>query len=67
MYASRKPFTADSTKGPQPIGKATKKAAKPKVEETVIEEPAKIEVIDLVTEPAVEPEPVPEEVADANS
>tara|TARA_R110000796_G_scaffold3134_1_gene12073 strand:+ start:12087 stop:12290 length:204 start_codon:yes stop_codon:yes gene_type:complete len=67
MYANRTPFTVDSTKGPKSIVKATKKASKAKVEETISEEPAKIEVIDLITEPAVEPEPVPEEVEDANS
>lgn len=66
MYASRKPFIRDTNKGPVAV-KSVKKATKAKVEETVIEEPAKIEVIDLITEPAVEPEPVPEEVENANS
>jgi hypothetical protein len=67
MYANRIPFTRDSTKGPKAPKKVTKKSTKPVEVESVIEEPAKLEVIDLVTEPAVELEPVSEEVADGNS
>lgn len=59
----RIPFGKDTAKGPQPVGKPSKKA--PKVE-TVIEEPAKIEVIDTITEPVEEAEPV-EESTDGNS
>jgi hypothetical protein len=64
MYVSRIPFTRDTNKGPQPVGKKSKKATKPVVVESVIEEPAKIEVIDEITEPA---EVTSEEPTDANS
>lgn len=65
MYAKRIPFTRDTNKGPQPIKKSSKKASKPVVEETVIEEPAKIEVVDEITEPT--PELVIEEETNGES
>ena len=55
MYSNKTPYKYAGTKGPQPVGKVSKKAPKPVVEETVIEEPAKIEVIDEVTEPIFTP------------
>lgn len=51
MYSNKSPYKYQGTKGPQPVGKTSKKVSKPVVEESIIEEPAKIEVIDEVTEP----------------
>lgn len=68
MYVKRIPFTRDTNKGPQPVGKKPKKASKPVEAQSVIEEPAKIEVIDEITQPVeIAVEETSEEPTDANS
>jgi hypothetical protein len=64
MYAKRVPFTRDNKKGPQPVGKATKKATTPKPEPAKIEVEA--EVVDLIIEEPMAEETV-EEPTDGNA
>jgi hypothetical protein len=68
MYANRIPFTRDGNNGPQNVGIPTK--AKKAAKQSEVIEPAKIEEVDLITEPAVVAEEavveVVEEATDGN-